>query len=85
MMKGEKEMLNRKSKKGTVVKGKKLKGKILCKVLSEDMKMRGFQYKMGLNEDVKQLSLEGNCETGLHFCFIKDIWHFLDYIISCVG
>lgn len=40
MMKGEKEMLNRKSKKGTVIKGKKLKGKILCKVLSEDMKMR---------------------------------------------
>ena len=77
MAKGEKGMKNGKFEVGTVIKGKNLKGKILCKILSEDMKMRGFQYKIGLNEDVKPLSLTGNCETGLHFCFIKDIWHFL--------
>lgn len=46
MAKGEKGMKNGKFEVGTVIKGKDLKGKILCKIFSEDMKMRGFQYMM---------------------------------------
>ena len=77
MAKGENGMKNGKFLEGTLIKGKDLKGYILCKVLSEDMVMQGFQYKMGLNEDVKPLATEGSCEAGLHFCLIKDVYRYL--------
>ena len=41
--------------------------------------MRGFQYKLGLNEDTQPLATEGSCEAGLHFAEIKDICNFLGY------
>ena len=72
-------MKNGKFDVGTLVKGKDLKGYILCKILTEDMVMRGFQYKIGLNEDVKPLAMKGNCKAGLHFCFIKDVPWYLGY------
>ena len=65
--------------KGTIIKGKDLKDRVLCKVLSEDMKMRGFQYKMGLNEDINPLELKGSCKAGLHFCDVKSVCNFLCY------
>lgn len=64
---------------GTVIKGKDLKGHLLCKILSEDMVMRGFQYKLGMNEDENSLSLHGRCEPGLYFCLIQDVCNFLGY------
>ena len=72
-------MENKRLKTGTVIKGKDLKGYILCKVLSENMVMRGFQYKMGMNEDVNQLDVKGSCKKGLHFCIVKDACRYLGY------
>ena len=72
-------MCNKKFKSGTIIKGKDLKGRVLCKVLSEDMNMRGFQYKIGLNEDINPLELEGSCKAGLHFIEINKIITFLDF------
>ena len=72
-------MKNGKFDVGSIIKGKDLKGEILCKVISEDMVMRGFQYKMGMNEDVKPLAISGSCEAGLHFCLIKDVYRYLSY------
>ncbi len=72
-------MKNGKFIEGTLIKGKDLKEEILCKVISEDMVMRGFQYKMGMNEDVKPLVTEGNCKVGLHFCLIEDVSRYLGY------
>ena len=66
-------------KEGTVIKGEDLKGHILCKIISRDMVMNGFQYKMGMNTDVKQLAVKGSCKAGLHFCLIKDICNYLHY------
>ena len=64
---------------GSMVKGKYLKDMVLCKVVTEDMNMRGFQYKLGLNEDTQPLVTKGSCEAGLHFAEMKDICNFLDY------
>ena len=72
-------MKNGKFIEGTLIKGKDLKGYILCKILTEDMVMRGFQYKMGMNKDVKPLATTGSCEAGLHFCLIKDVYRYLGY------
>ncbi len=72
-------MKNGKFIEGTLIKGKDLKGEILCKVISEDMIMQGFQYKMGMNEDVKPLATRGSCKAGLHFCLIKDVYWYLGY------
>ena len=66
-------------KEGTIIKGKELKGYTLCKILSEDLCMRGFQYKMGMNVDVNPLAVRGSCKAGLYFCLIKDICDYLDY------
>lgn len=73
------KMDNRKFTEGSVIKGKDLKGCILCKILSEDMLMQGFQYKMGMNEDIKPLAMSGSCGAGLHFCLVKDVGRYLDY------
>ena len=72
-------MKNEKFLEGTLIKGKDLKGYTLCKILAEDMVMQGFQYKMGMNEDVKPLATAGNCKAGLYFCFIKDVYGYLRY------
>ena len=72
-------MKNGKFDVGTIIKGKDLKGEILCKVISEDMVMQGFQYKMGMNEDVKPLATTGSCKAGLHFCLMEDIHKYLPY------
>ena len=64
---------------GTLIKGKDLKDYVLCKVLTENMIMKGFQYKIGMNEDVNSLAVKGSCKAGLHFCFIKDVCRYLSY------
>ena len=71
-----------KFKQGTMIKGKDLKGQILCKVLTEDMIMKGFQYHVGENVDINPLAKEGSCRAGLHFCLIEDILDFLCYGIK---
>lgn len=72
-------MKNGKFDVGTIIKGKDLKGEILCKVISEDMAMHGFQYKMGMNTDVKPLATTGSCKAGLHFCLVEDVYRYLNY------
>ncbi|MCM1219844.1 MAG: ankyrin repeat domain-containing protein [Lachnospiraceae bacterium] len=72
-------IIGNKFKEGTIIKGKDLKGHILCKILSEDLVMRDFQYKMGMNEDVNQLARKGSCGAGLHFCLVNDIYNYFDY------
>ena len=71
--------MNGKFKEGTVIKGKDLKDHILCKAVSRDMMMNGFQYKMGMNVDVNQPAVRGSCKEGLHFCLIKDICNYFCY------
>ena len=66
-------------KEGTIIKGKDMEGYTLCKILSENMNMRGFQYKIGMNEDINPLEREGGCKAGLHFCLVHDICRYLDY------
>ena len=66
-------------KEGTIIKGKDMEGYTLCKILSENMNMRGFQYKTGMNEDINPLEREGDCKAGLHFCLVHDICRYLDY------
>lgn len=56
-------MKYRKFEVGAVIKGSDLNGYTLCKILSEDMCMRNFQYRIGMNEDVKPLALEGGCQA----------------------
>lgn len=70
-------MENREFKEGTVIMGKDLKGHKLCKVLSEDMKMQGFHYKLGMNEDINLLEKVRRHGTGLHFCLLQDVCKFL--------
>ena len=64
---------------GSMVKGKDLRNMVLCKVVTEDLNMRGFQYKLGLNEDTQPLATKGSCKAGLHFAEMKDICNFLGY------
>lgn len=64
---------------GTIIKGKNLKKYTLCKILYEDMCMRDFQYKIGLNEDIQPLVRKGTCQAGLHFSLINNILEYLDY------
>ncbi len=66
-------------KAGTMIRGKDLRGYALCKIISEDMKMRGFQYKMGMNEDTAPPAAEGSGKAGLYFCLAEDICKFLGY------
>lgn len=72
-------MKNGEFEAGTVIKGKDLKGYILCKILSDSLVMRGFQYRMGMNEDVNQLAVNESHGTGLHFCLAKDICNYIYY------
>ena len=64
---------------GSMVKGKDLRNMVLCKVVTEDLNMKGFQYKLGLNEDTQPLVTKGSCRAGLHFAGIENICDFLDY------
>lgn len=73
------EMKNRRFKQGKIIKGKNLKGYMLCKALSEDMVMRGFQYRieqqsygvcMGLlklADKYPPAKLEEACRTALSY------------------
>lgn len=72
-------MKNGKFDVGTLIKGKDLKDYILVKVISEDMVMRDFQYKIGMNEDTVPLIRKGGCKAGLHFCLMEDICNYLFY------
>ena len=72
-------MQNDKFIEGTVMKGKDLKGYTLCKILSEDMKLRGFQYKIGVNEYVKPNILGGDYREGFRFYLIEDICRYLSH------
>lgn len=50
------------------------------KILREDMVMRGFKYKVGLNVDTKELKEDiYDCGAGLHFSDKDNILYFLDY------
>ena len=50
------------------------------KILREDMVMRGFKYKVGLNVDTKELKEDiYNCGAGLHFSDKDNILYFLNY------
>lgn len=49
------------------------------KILSSDLKMRGFQYKEGLNEDINELEENIDCGKGLHFTDIDHIFNYLNY------
>lgn len=62
---------------GMIIKGSDLKGYTLCKVLSEDMRMRGFQYQIGMNEDVNPLARWGYYKTGLHFTSLQNVMEFI--------
>ena len=72
-------MKNGKFDEGIIIKGKDLKWEILCKVISEDMAMRGYRYEMGMNVDVNPMVTEGSCEAGLHFCLVEDIHRYFPY------
>ncbi len=71
-------MNNRNFKEGTIIKGNELKNYMLCKVLPGDRVMRGFQYKIGMNEDVTPFNITGRHKSGLRFCFAGDICRYLD-------
>lgn len=64
------------------LKGKDLKGKVLVKVLSEDLSMRGFQYTLGKNVDINTLFETDKCAEGLHFCEAKDVINYLSMVLS---
>ncbi len=66
-------------KDGAIIKGKDLRGCTLCKILSEHMEMREFQYKSGMKVDVRQFARKGSCKAGLHFFVVQDAGKFLDY------
>ncbi len=72
-------MKNSNFKTGTMIKGSDLNGCVLCKIISDDMCMRDFQYKIGMNEDKNPLATEGSCQAGLHFSLVQDILGYLNY------
>ena len=45
-------MTDAKWRQGTVLKGEDLRGIALCKILSQNMVMKGFRYQIGVNEEV---------------------------------
>lgn len=50
------------------------------KILDEDMVMRGFKYKVGLNVDTRELKENiDSCSAGLHFSDKYNILGFLEY------
>ena len=68
-------MTDAKWRQGTVLKGEDLRGIALCKILSQNMIMKGFRYQIGVNEEVNH-----SCsEKGLHFSTVQDIGCYLDY------
>lgn len=74
-------MENAKIKAGTVIKGRDLKDKILCKVLHKGMVTNShyaFQYKIGLNEDPYPLETKKDNGHGLYF-------NKLRYLTDCLG
>lgn len=77
-LKSKKEMKEKKFTKGTIVKGKELKGCSLCMVLPEDMTVQGFQYKIGINEDTVSFAGTGICIPSLNFYMVQNIGIYLD-------
>lgn len=74
-------MKSREIKAGTVIKGRDLKDKILCKVLHKGMVTNShyaFQYKIGLNEDPYPLETKKDNGHGLYF---NKLW----YLTDCLG
>lgn len=70
-------MGTKKFETGTIIKGSELREYTLCKVLSDDMCMRGFQYQIGMNVDVNPLGRFGSYKARLHFAILQDIMeHF---------
>lgn len=66
-------------KEGTSIKGKDLKGHLLCKILSEDMFIKTFQYHMGENVDIYPLVIKDRCEAGIQFTDEKNVISFLSF------
>lgn len=64
---------------GTIIKGRDLKRYTLCKILSEDMCMRDFQYHIGMNEDVKPFAKSGRCKEGLYFITMGEVLKYLHH------
>lgn len=56
---------------GTIIKGSKLREYTLCKILSDDMCMREFQYQIGINVDVSPLGRFGSYKAGYILRFFK--------------
>ncbi len=68
-------MASAKWQQGTVLKGKDLRGITLCKILSQNMVMKGFRYQIGINEEGN----DSSGKKGLHFSAVEDIGCYLDY------
>lgn len=62
---------------GQVIKGENLKDVILCKILSDNLKMYEFQYKLGKNIDFHNISSKD--KFGLYFCKLEDIHLYLNF------
>lgn len=72
-------MKKKKFKSGTIIKGKNLKGVILCEVLPDDMEINEHTYQMGENIDKIPLNVNVLSGAGL-FCYhIKHIFEYLDW------
>lgn len=64
---------------GMIIKGRDLKGYTLCKVLSEDMCMRGFQYQLGVNETANSLPKRESCRKGFTFLDVQGVLQYLHH------
>jgi len=64
---------------GTVIKGRDLKGYILCKVLLDDKNMQGFQYQLGVNEDVNSPFISEKCRKGFTFLGVQGVLQYLHH------
>lgn len=64
---------------GTIIKGKELKGYTLCRVLSENMIMQGYQYQLGVNETANSLSKRESCRKGFAFLDVQGVLQYLHH------
>lgn len=67
---------------GHIIKGRDLKGCTLCKVLSEDMNMQGFQYQLGVNETANSLPKRESCRKGFTFLDVQGVLQYLHHGIK---
>ncbi len=63
--------------KCTIKKPKELKEYTLCKVLPEDINMKGFQYQLGVNEDVEPFAKSRKSKVGMYFITVDKVLIYL--------